>query len=535
MSILSELNKKTGRKDRNIAQAIANLNWDKQLARLGGYSTCRKVTDFLYECWYDRIDYSMAFEFFEKTADLTLGACSAVRNGDLIGRNFDWFYNNEAEFVIHTPAIGNHYASIGMATGADIQERDAAKFVTDEKYAILPFMLVDGVNSEKVFAEINVVPAEETPNVTVPDEEALVELNGLMLVRYILDNFATAQAAVEYIRDHATVYFPKKLHAMGYEVHVMVCDQDYSYILEFSENRNIIVEPTIPISTNFPLHDVEFNEDGTVYTPETQDEEHDAIKTNGIHKYGSGLERWNTIVNAYDSLSTEDGMMSLMWDTLRYSSAYPTSLLPADPTWYTEFVGGELTCASPAEDFADILEQAGEAFTNRSRDTGKTWHTAHSAIYNLAEGTLALIAQEDNTNVYDFAVVEKVEPQVGDVVDVVISYIDETVSTNIPVDEIVEYAIQNKVMHATVHTITEMPGLGTTQIDLIATNFTVVVSSDLSMYIIQVEAWTEMHSNNVEGQEALTHAVVGFVYQSSSEEWEIIKTAWSSPIIETTT
>lgn len=39
MSILSELNKKTGRKDRNIAQAIANLDWDKQLARLSGYST----------------------------------------------------------------------------------------------------------------------------------------------------------------------------------------------------------------------------------------------------------------------------------------------------------------------------------------------------------------------------------------------------------------------------------------------------------------------------------------------------------------
>lgn len=392
MSILSELNKKTGRKDRNIAQAIANLDWDKQLARLSGYSTCRKLKDYLYECWYDRIDYSMAFEFFEKVSDIPHGACSAVRSGNVIARSFDFFYNNEAEFIIHTPAIGNHYASVGVATGADILEKDAAKFKADAKYAILPFMLVDGVNSQGVFAEINVVPKEDGSDVTVPEEDTLVNLNGLMLVRYILDNFDNATDAVEFIRDHASVYFPKKLHAMGYGLHVMVCDSTSSYILEFADNRNIIVEPEIPISTNFPLHDVIFNDDGTVYTPATQDEEHDAIKTNGIHKYGSGLERWNLIVEQYSSLEDESDMLSLL-ELLHYSRAYPTSDNPA--SWYTEFVGGALTCASPVDDFDYILEKAGEEYTNRSRNTGITWHSVHSAVYNLTVKGMIIVSQED--------------------------------------------------------------------------------------------------------------------------------------------
>lgn len=396
MSILSELNKKTGRKDKTIAQAISNMNWDKQLARLAGYSTCRKLKNYLYECWYDRIDYGTAFEFFEHASDIDIrGACSAVRNGYFVGRSFDFFYNNEAEFVMHTPAIGNHYASVGVAAGADIYEKDASKFKPDPKYAILPFMLVDGINSKGVFAEINVVPAEGNGNVTVPDGEALVKLNGLMLVRYILDNFATAQSAVEYIRDHAIVYFPKKLHAMGYELHVFVCDSTDNYLLEFSNNRNIVVEPIIPISTNFKLDGVTLNDDNTVYTPLTQDDTHDAIHTNGIYKYGSGLERWNLIVENYSQLGTEQVMKMLMFDCLAYSSAYPTSLVPATPPWYTEFVGGDLTCASPVENFSDILEKAGTEYANRNRNTGITWHSVHSAVYNLSTKTLTLVSQED--------------------------------------------------------------------------------------------------------------------------------------------
>lgn len=395
--ILEEINKKTGRNDTTIAQAIANLDLGF-IYRLTGYSAIRRVADYLYECWYDRIDYGMAFDYFKKDlVDFPIGGCSAVRKDNLVGRNFDWFYNKEAEFVVHTPAIGNRYASYGVACGADIFEEDAKAYKADKAYAILPFLLLDGVNSEGVFAEINVVPADEGSNVAYPAQESQVDLNAIMLVRYILDNFGSATDAVNFIKNHATVYFPKKLLNMHYKLHAMVCDGTDTFVLEFVDGETVIIEPDLPAITNFEINGVIFEQDNTVYTPETQDEDHDAIRTNGIHKYGSGLERWNIIAEKYSDLD-EQSIEDLMENDLKYTSAYPTSSSPADPLWYTEFVGGDLTCASDPEDYTDILSKAGEEYTNRSRETATTWQTCHSAIYDISTKIIKLVPQESGVS-----------------------------------------------------------------------------------------------------------------------------------------
>ena len=52
-----------------------------------------KVDNYLFKCDYTEYDYDTVSSEFE-----TLykgGGCSAVRNGDLVGRNFDWKKDKE--------------------------------------------------------------------------------------------------------------------------------------------------------------------------------------------------------------------------------------------------------------------------------------------------------------------------------------------------------------------------------------------------------------------------------------------------------
>ena len=42
------------------------------------------------------------------------GACAGVRNGDFVGRNFDWECSETPEFIVRIPADENHRASIGI-------------------------------------------------------------------------------------------------------------------------------------------------------------------------------------------------------------------------------------------------------------------------------------------------------------------------------------------------------------------------------------------------------------------------------------
>ena len=41
-------------------------------------------------------------------------------------------------------------------------------------------------------------------------------------------------------------------------------------------------------------------------------------------------------------------------------------------------------------------------FDERSRDTAKTWHTAHTCVFDIASRKMTIWSQEDYTKKYDF-------------------------------------------------------------------------------------------------------------------------------------
>lgn len=371
----------------------------------GYYDSITKLKDYLFEVSYSGVDYKFAYDYFEKSRDYDRGACTSVRKNNLYGRNYDWIYNNQAEFIVHNSRHGDKFASIGVAGSvSELTESFVQSGVYSDAYRILPFRLLDGINEYGVVANINVVPLDKGENTAIPLKENKVTLSISMVVRYILDSFKSAKEAVEYLRDYATIYFPEALHEMGYEIHLMVLDSERTFLVEFIENKTVVTEMTQgansrlagkPFMTNFYLSDVIFNEDGKVFTPETQTEEDNAFDTNNITLRGSGLERYNLIVDYLNSVVDKESM-SLLLEALKYTHSYPNSLAPSSPLWYTEFVYDNVTVKSAVEEFSHVLSEAEERFSTRSRDTGLTWQTVHSSIYDIDTLTLYVKTQEED-------------------------------------------------------------------------------------------------------------------------------------------
>lgn len=377
-----------------------------QGSKKNDYLTIKKIKDYLFETHYGVIDYGNAYAYFASQADpIDMGACSAARNGNWYGRNLDWTYDENAEFIVHTPHIAGRYASIAVAGGIPGLTNDV---VTGEEYSalykIVPFRLYDGINEHGVIINMNVVPTDNGTNVSIPTEQEEVTISAQMLVRYVLDYFKNASDAVDYIQKHMKIYFSNSLHDHNYELHFMIADEEKTYLVEFAENAAIVVDMSDDADsniagkaymTNFYLNDITLNDDGTVYTPGTQTAEYNAKDTNGITDCGAGLERYNYIVDTYDSANTKDGMRAMM-NGLKYTRTYSTAPDAADPVWLTEYVGVQgLTVISDPEDFDAVVQYAGGMFNDRSRTDGLTWQTVHSAVYDIENRALNIIVQED--------------------------------------------------------------------------------------------------------------------------------------------
>lgn len=352
-----------------------------------------KLSDYLYLLRYSNIDYSYGKEWVEKRYKPALSGCSSVRSGNFFGRNLDWYYNNDVDVVVVTEAGSGRYATIGVSSSvSDINKRfmERENFNNDI-FAALPFTIVDGINEKGVFINTNVVALEEdsVPTTgTVPTVELRDRICMSMLARYILDKFETADEAIDYITKYISVYANSALSKIGYEAHFLLGDSTKTYAVEFVNNALVYRE--VDYITNFYVNEAHFNNDNGVYTPETQDETHDAMATNNIQPHGQGLERWNVIAGEYSSITGKDSIVSLMKDKLNYNKAYSTSDSPSNPYWYTEFTGGDLKVNSDVDDFAEVVEKAGKMFTNRDRSQDKkgVWHTTHTSVYDLKNKVL---------------------------------------------------------------------------------------------------------------------------------------------------
>ena len=355
-----------------------------------------KIEDYLYDITYGNIDYAYAYEHFKP--GFTAG-CSSIRNGNLFGRNFDWLYNRQVQFVVHTPTSLDHYAVVGVSgivPGVLQTNVDNESIIIEgvDMFKLVPFYLLDGINEKGVFCTHNVVPLDNEESPTQEIQALKEEKDRVcipMLPRFILDKFPTAVAAINYLRDYTTLYFSEEMLDAGYQSHFMIGDCRNTFIVEFIDGE-MHVSTAHKYITNFQITDVQFDGDHHIIYPPTQ---------YGINKYGAGLERWDIITGSYRQTNTHEGMRAVL-DEVKFSNCYQ------EPFWYSELVKGtddeegKITVDTDPAICTEAVQTARENYANRSRTNPKVWITCHSAIYDIPHRSLYVTNQEQDTE-YNFS------------------------------------------------------------------------------------------------------------------------------------
>ncbi len=341
------------------------------------FLTLSKIDAFLWEIRYDHnnIDYDYAKQHF--TNELNphiIGGCSSVRNGNLYGRNLDWYYDNQVDFVIKTNSAKGRYASIGVASVTGITDADMLNGYDAEKFKLLPFKIVDGINEKGLICSVNVVPSDMG---TTNQYRGKERMPLSMVVKYVLDYHSTARTALEDIRNNFDVFANA-----GQEVHFMCADYTGTYVLEYVDNIGIVIDISDkPVMTNFHLLNVEYNQDGT-------------LDWSSIEDHGMGLERYDLICTL---LANGISVRDFMHNHLKYSNAYTNE---NSLYWKTEFTGvtetfGDITIHSTDEKFMPVITE-GRARYAEGRNGG-AWITCHTSVYDMLNMVLYIHTQEGDT------------------------------------------------------------------------------------------------------------------------------------------
>lgn len=348
------------------------------------HTQAKQLDKYLYEMTYTDYDYADYKDNLVKSHYYGKFACSSVHNGRYFGRNFDFFYNDVPQYVIHVPAAEGRYASMGLAypfafkLESDMDEQD---------WKVLPWHMLDGVNEKGVGVNINVCPINDLESYIAPEgtnPKAKVEVDMLTVVRYLLDNAKSAKHGLKLLQEANIVENFTKHPAFaksGFGLHLMVCDKKHNYVVEFVNNKLQYVEENV--MTNF------FNT-----LPEYTD-------------HSTGVERYNILKDYYDlGGQSMESMMKLMRKAM-FSLCYS---LNTKPVRYTDFclgynkdIGEDITLKKLygstglrmlALDFLQDVKVV--------RNDPKIWITTSTSIYDLHKKKWHLYIQENYNKRYEF-------------------------------------------------------------------------------------------------------------------------------------
>lgn len=363
-----------------------------------------KVTDYLYTIDYTDWDYENGNKYFENNKP-ELGACSSVRKGNLYGRNFDWYYDESATFIVNSKATKGRHASIAVAGGSQyLTKENVESGEWGVMYDVLPFITLDGINDSGVVCNTNVVPSGDKGITTGTNPTSSVSMYEPIIVRYVLDYADSASNAIDKIRE--VNWVASSFGAGSLELHFMIADENTTYIVEFVNNELKVFSdiedeyPDIenaPIMTNFYID----GWDGNIVTGFYSDSGIDPEDTT-LTPHAEGLERYEIIQSMYDDISEKEDMIDVM-AAVKYTKAFNEE---TNPFWYSELVGeseefGNLTIYQNHNAFNDVKAYMINEFNHRTRNH-KTWHTVHSTVYDIENKSLTVIPQETGVQ-YEFS------------------------------------------------------------------------------------------------------------------------------------
>lgn len=279
------------------------------------------------------------------------GACSSVRNGNTFARNFDFPYDNRAEFVVRMVAGAGRFASVGVSNvGTNLTEEIVTSGKQSRFFKCLPGATVDGINENGVAVNINLVCTNGTERTAWHGNE----INAIGAVRWVLDHATSAGMAASNLA--AKVYIPDALISKGYSAHFMVVDEYQTWIVEDGVARDYTAKTKV--LTNFRVFDMD-----TVDDP-----------------FGTGYERYDILASG--------GNITSAWFRAAYRRPFtrPTEFSAPGIGTHAE------TNALLAWADANIPQGAPETLTRN----GRSWQTIHTSVYDISGRVLRVAVQERN-------------------------------------------------------------------------------------------------------------------------------------------
>lgn len=360
-----------------------------------------KICSYLYEITIDDYDWSMYQELMK---DYKLdGACSGLRYENWFGRNYDWFYDNSATFILRVPAKNGRHQSIGLSTYKTITDSIADSNEGNYAYQSLPFHTLDGINDAGVVCSINVVPMDKGLTTgTNPGKQLIYQFT---MPRVILDYANSALDGIKKLNNYNIVSTSK---VIGYELHMLVADANSTYIVEFVNNKMHVMSDQddefddipgeYPIMTNFHLSGWN-GEIKTVQLGNTEQE----VKNTGLERHADGVERYKILSEHITECSSLESTLDVMRN-VQYSKMYTEK--DTNP-WYSECNGfskelGELSIYSPADSFKPVFDVMYDQYVNRDRNKPDTWQTVHSTAYDFVNKQMMIRVQEEDAT-YNFS------------------------------------------------------------------------------------------------------------------------------------
>lgn len=356
-----------------------------------------KITDYLFEVTYD--DYSDGFtaaqEYYVKY-NVKLGGCSSVQNGIYRGRNYDWTYDEEPEFVIRVPAndSGRH-ASIGVAATTAITAADVEGGEYFDVYRFLPYVTLDGINDAGLTVNINVVGYEEMGEFVMKNDDPSDDICPLMVPRMLLDNCGSIEEALA-LMETLDIF---SLGTME-EAHYMITAPQSP---EDSTVNTIVVELIPDENKHYQLNVIDYNKGEFVDNKPVMTNFHltgfDGTLESAT-RHPMGYERYQILTDSFEQGSSVSGMIDLM-KKVYFSRAYD---LYTDCVWYSDYAGGDLDMTNRGESvlhgdlsragaYADAIANEVAHHDSMVRDAS-TWHTVHTSVYDTEAKVLYILPQE---------------------------------------------------------------------------------------------------------------------------------------------
>ena len=363
------------------------------------------IADYLYGVEYDDYDLQGCVDNANSTLLPSYPACTEVRKGKFVGRNLDWYINNDASAIIKVNRTDDHYASIGMiGCYPEFSNALAKSGLYGDAYQYLPFKTVDGINEKGLYIGVNVAPTGETsfdPTTwepyafghgaahTNPESDMHYCVN--YLVRIVLDRAGSVEEAkkvIDGIDWCEPINFPYEGGSQA--LHWLICDAKQSVVLDFIDNKAVYTEAP---SINEPsLGNIMTNFSNCVYAKGL------------VQICACGLERWDIINANYASTpETFEGMEELM-SKVWYTQAYTIDPSSRD-FWFTDWYDSGYSSAFMYKNY-DLCDN--EEFCNEMRaflsdfdnpdnwhsDDSELWYTTHTSVYDLENKTLRVLVHE---------------------------------------------------------------------------------------------------------------------------------------------